>query len=61
MPANTRVADLTCPFLGQHGGAQHPEDRSEACEGSAVQQDGQHADLGEEETGPAESHKGAGG
>lgn len=60
-PAHTHVADLICLSSGQHGGAQHPKDRGQASEGYAVQQNGQHAILGEEETGAAESHKGAGG
>lgn len=46
---------------GQNAGAEHLEGGGEADEGPAVQHDGQHALLGEEEAGAAESHKGAAG
>ena len=55
------IRTVDCAFSGQNAGAEHLEGGGEADEGPAVQHDGQHALLGEEEAGAAESHKGAAG
>lgn len=52
--------DFTCSSSGKPGGAQRHEDRSQAYEGSAVQQGRQRAVFGEEEAAAAESHRGQG-